>query len=284
MIRSIDHVIIAVADLEAAALDYSSLLGCQPSWSGEHVDWGTGNVLFGLDGIYVELLAPIGEGGLADALRYQLETRGEGIFAIAFATDDAAVCAATLRERGLAASEPVPGEGVNAEGKVRRWRNVLLPTEASRGVMVFAIEHLSDSALLPAARALGAAPICGIDHIVIRSGAADATRDFYRDGLGIRLALDREFPQWGARMLFFKIDGVVLEIVATLDEPGDDAPPPDEAWGISWRVSDVAATQARLCAAGFDVSEVREGRKPDTQVCSVRDRTHGVATLLLGKE
>ncbi|MEO2167152.1 MAG: VOC family protein [bacterium] len=283
MIRSIDHVVIAVADLEAAALDYSNLLGRQPSWLGEHPPWGTANVLFGLEGIYVELLAPVGEGALADAVRHQLETRGEGIFAIAFTTGDADACMAALRERGLQASEPVPGESTNVEGIVRRWRNVLVPTAASRGVMVFAIEHLSDPVLLSVARPTGAASIGGVDHIVIRSGAADATRDFYRDGLGIRLALDREFPQWGARMLFFKIDGVVLEIVATLDAPGDDTAP-DEAWGISWRVSDVVATQARLQAAGWDVSEVREGRKPGTRVCSVRGRTHGVATLLLGKE
>jgi hypothetical protein len=32
---------------------------------------------------------------------------------------------------------------------------------------------------------------------------------------------------------------------------------------------------------GFDVSEVREGRKPETRVFSVRDGTCGVPTLVL---
>ncbi|CAN0604946.1 unnamed protein product, partial [Ectocarpus sp. 12 AP-2014] len=37
----------------------------------------------------------------------------------------------------------------------------------------------------------------------------------------------------------------------------------------------------RLLEADFDVSDVRKGRKPCTEVLTVRNRTGGVATLLL---
>ena len=36
-----------------------------------------------------------------------------------------------------------------------------------------------------------------------------------------------------------------------------------------------------LAKQGFDVSEVRAGRKPGTRVFTVRSETHGVATLCL---
>lgn len=55
----------------------------------------------------------------------------------------------------------------------------------------------------------------------------------------------------------------------------------DSFYGLSWRVPHAAQTQQRLADSGFDVSEVRKGRKPGTEVLTVRDRTSGVATLLL---
>ena len=54
---TIDHVIIAVANLAQATADYSLLLGRHPSWQGSHPDHGTENTLFKLDNIYIELLA-----------------------------------------------------------------------------------------------------------------------------------------------------------------------------------------------------------------------------------
>jgi hypothetical protein len=39
--------------------------------------------------------------------------------------------------------------------------------------------------------------------------------------------------------------------------------------------------RARLVADGFDVSDTRPGHKPGTRVCSVRDGSCGVPTLLI---
>lgn len=73
---------------------------------------------------------------------------------------------------------------------------------------------------------------------------------------------------------------LTLEVAGNPDaEPVPDAE--DRLWGISWRVPDADAAQRRLVREGFDVSEVRKGRRPDTRVCSVRSDTHGVATLLI---
>lgn len=280
MLTGLDHVVVAVADLAAASATYARLLGRAPSWQGEHPGWGTANTLFRLANTYVELLAPAGAGMLADTIRAHLDAHGEGPWALAFATADADACAAALRERGIAAPAPFDGSGRHRDGGAeRRWRTVALPSAATRGVSLFAIQHLSPPAALPLlAPADPAAAVDGIDHVVVMTADAGAAIALYRDRLGLRLAFDRTFEQRGLRLVFFRLAGLTVELAAPLGA----AAAPDRFWGISYRVADAGAARARLAAAGFDVSEVRAGHKPGTQVCTVRAETHGVATLLLG--
>ena len=281
-----DHVIVGVRDLDSAAVDYAKLLGRAPSWRGEHPGWGTANALFRLENSYLELVAASGEGPFGANLRARLDEAGEGPIGFALRTDDADALATALRERGLGASDPVAGEGHDAvTGAVRRWKNVMLPGAATRGILVFGIEHLSPPDALPLVAPDGAADaaISGIDHVVVRTEAPDAAIRFYGEQLGLRLALDKSFEQWAARLLFFRVGGVTVEIAAPLPPVATPAAE-DTFWGISWRTPDIAATRARLVASGFDVSDLRSGRRPGTEVCTVRTPTHGVATLVIGGE
>lgn len=280
---ALDHVIVLVHEVDAATRDYARLLGRTPSWRGEHPGQGTANALFRLENGYLELLAPAGPGPIGDGLRARLAAAGEGPLGFALATADADACCASLRARGLPAADPAPGLGRDEpSGAWRRWRTVMLPADAARGIVVFGIEHVTPAEILPPAQALGApaAAVAGLDHLVVRSDAPEAAIAFYRDGLGLRLALDRTFEAWGARLLFFRVGGVTVEVAAPA-KPAAEPAAADSFWGLSWRVPDVGAARERLLAADFDVSEVRPGRKPGTRVCTVRAPTHGVATLLL---
>ena len=72
----------------------------------------------------------------------------------------------------------------------------------------------------------------------------------------------------------------------TLEFAGSDPPPadrsePDQLYGVSYRVPDLATHRERLVAAGVDVSPVRPGMRPGTSVVTVRSGTAGVPTLLL---
>jgi catechol 2,3-dioxygenase-like lactoylglutathione lyase family enzyme len=283
VLARLDHVILAVMDLDAATRSTARLLGRSPSWRGEHPSAGTANALFRLENTYLELLSAAGAGPVGDAVRGWLAARGEGPLGLAFGTDDAAACRAELAARGLEPGPVEKGIGRDVEsGAFREWLRVPLPIERTRGVLLFAIEHRSPEELLPRMPALGdeSAAVFALDHAVVRSSDAAAARALYGDGLGLRLALDREFPQWGARLLFFRVGGLTVEIAADLGAaPDPDAG--DRLWGLSWRVRDADAARARLVAAGFDVSEVRAGRRSGTRVLTVRDGTHGVPTLLL---
>jgi catechol 2,3-dioxygenase-like lactoylglutathione lyase family enzyme len=178
-----------------------------------------------------------------------------------------------------------PRQGLGRDrdsGAVREFLSVLLPRDESRGVLLFAIQHLSPPVLLPPAGlvAPAASAVAGVDHVVVRTSDAEAAKQLYGRELGIRLALDRSFEQWGARLLFFRIGGLTIEIAASLGGEVESGAA-DDLWGIAYRVPDVDAARERLAREGFDVSEVRRGRKPGTRVLTVRSGTHGVATLCL---
>lgn len=282
MLHGLDHVVVAVGDLEAATLLTGQLLGRRPSWRGVHPGAGSENALFRVENTYLELLAPAGEGPIGAALRRRLDAAGEGLVALAFGADDVARCAARWREQGLSVEDPAEGEGRDAKsGAVRRWCSVAVPPAASRGPLLFAIEHHSPTLPLRAPECEADAAVAALDHVVVLSPDIEASQRLYAASLGLRLALDRSFEQRGVRLLFFRVGGVTLEIAGRLGaEPRPEEP--DRFGGLAWRVADADAARARLAKAGVDVSELRSGHKPGTRVFTVRSPTCGVPTLFIG--
>ena len=122
--------------------------------------------------------------------------------------------------------------------------------------------------------------IAELDHVVVRTPNPERAIAFYAGRLGLSLRLDRSNPEWGARLLFFRCGNLVVEIAHDLKKGVSDGP--DCLWGLSWRASDIARVNARMKAAGVDVSDVRTGRRPGTQVFSVNSHTEGVPTIVLG--
>lgn len=125
-----------------------------------------------------------------------------------------------------------------------------------------------------------ASSVSGLDHVVVRTPNPERAIAFYAGRLGLDLRLDRSNPKWGARLLFFRCGDLVVEIAHDLKKGVSDEP--DHLWGLSWRVPDIAAAQARLKAAGLDVTKPRDGRRPGSQVATVKNGTEGVPTILIG--
>jgi len=282
---SVDHIIIAVDDLPAAEKAYSAIFGRGPSWRGMHPGRGTGNVLYRLDNTYVEVLGVVGEGPGADDLKKRLAEKGQGLYGIVLGVANAAAATATLRSRGFPAGDPVKGSGRDEiTGNIRHWNTFAMPGEATHGLFMLGIEHLDPADALPMAPLVAGvradAAVSAADHVVVLTPDADGCRTLFGDTLGIRLALDQTKPEWGVRQLFFRVGGMTIEVAQSLD--ASKAPKADFFWGLAWSVRNIAAAQARLAAAGLDVSEVREGRKAGTAVCTIRKETFGVPTLLVG--
>lgn len=279
---ALDHVILAVRDLDDAARRYGTLLSRRPSWRGNHPGWGTANVLFRLENTYLELITPYGDGVLGRTVAAHLDQRGAGPIGLAFATSEIDRVHAQLAANGLRPSPVSPGLGRDSDtAMTRRWRGMVLPETLTRGVLILVIEHESPNRL-PEATPIGTedAVVTGIDHAVVSTSDADAAIALYRDGLGLRLALDRSFPDWGMRLVFLRVGEVTVEIAQPLHDALLTADT-DQLWGLSWRVPNADAARSRLAEAGLDVSEVRPGRKSGTRVVTVRDGTCGVPTLLI---
>jgi len=272
----VDHIIIAVEDLEKASQDYALMLGRAPSWRGTHPDYGSANTLFRLDNCYLELLAANGQGWAGDMVRGVLEAQGQSLCALIFATDDCQAFLENARAQGLNAADPVPGHGIDDNtGVTRTWQTMHWDMAASRGIFSFCIRH-DDLSALPMAKIEGAGPVTAVDHVVVQTESAEAAKKFYGDQLGIRLALEQHVPDWGGTQLFFRTNSMSVEVLAT-EKAGDD----DRLWGLALKTEDIVATQKRLSDAGIAVSEVRDGRKPGTKVCTAKSHVLDVPTLLI---
>ena len=261
MITALDHVAVAVRDLDAAVDGYRRMLGVEPDY--EPGD-GANRAWFRFPNMALELIAPTGEGGAGDRLRTQLEAHGEGVWLLAFAVDDIDAAARLLSRRGIRGAPMGPPTHA-----------VRLDKADTAGVQMF----LRPAAPIRLSPAGGPGPVAALDHVVVHTANVDRALAVYGAKLNLDLRLDRANEAWGARQLFFRCGDAVVEIGASLKTPASDDP--DRFGGLAWRVTDPEAAQARMAAAGFDVSEVRTGRKPGTKVFTVRDAPGGVPTLII---
>ncbi|MBL8153952.1 MAG: VOC family protein [Anaerolineae bacterium] len=130
MTLTIDHVVIAVRDLERAVTDYRTA-GFIVIPGGQHADGLTHNALIVFqDGTYLELLAPTPQAQITASRSGQgflpLLRQGEGLATFALQSDDLAADRAALLERGMMAGiTPVAGR-VRPDGVELRWQTAWL--------------------------------------------------------------------------------------------------------------------------------------------------------------
>jgi catechol 2,3-dioxygenase-like lactoylglutathione lyase family enzyme len=282
MLTTLDHIALVVRDLNAATAHYSALLGCEPNWHG--ADGGAEHVWFQLGNMALDIIAPIGTGFTGDRVQARLEQSGEGIWALAFATADMAKTRHTLERRGIATTDARRIRSTHVITQEQRyWTTSVLAPEATHGTTIFLVEQQPATPWpLSPTKAEAHASVSGLDHVVITTPQPERAAALYGARLGLDMKLDRTNPEWGSRLMFFKCADLVVEIAHDLKKGVSEGA--DHAWGLSWRVPNIIAAQARLAAAGFSVSDVRSGRKPGTQVFTVRDRNANVPTIMLGRE
>ena len=275
MINALDHLIIAVKDLDKAESDYMKIFGMAPVWRGEHKELGTINSIFNLENTYLELLASNGDGLGATLVNNALKQEGEGLIGLVLKTDNIKKAHASLGSAGFVIGDLSDGEGSNSsDKKIRRWQNLFLPPELTRGLFSFIIQHTEGN--LPNSK-YQATSINKLDHVVINTNDADGFINVYKDTFKIRLALDKVIEHWKKRMLFFRLNKTTIEVI----ENKDGKPANDKLWGLAWEVKNIEATHQRLVDEGVDITSVKNGVKDNTLVATIKSHTHNVPTLLI---
>ncbi len=274
MITSLDHFVLVCPEIEAATAEYQTLLGQAPAWRAETAD--TASSVFAVGNTAIELLAPNGDGAVAGKLR-EMTKDGAVMTSLVYRSDNLAQDHHEMKRRGLNPEDISDGESTSLDsGTARTWQRFRLPDDAMAGIKTFVLQ--TDTPLVAADPAPGAAS--ALDHLVINTPNPERAVANYGARLGLRFALDRTAEQWKTRFLFFRLGGLTLEIINRLGED-QDPNAPDHIWGLTWETDDLAAAHARLVGAGLNVSEIRTGRKPGSEVFTVRNGTQNVPTLFI---
>ena len=276
MISSLDHLIIAVKDINEAEENYRKIFGIEPVWKGEHKALGTSNVIFNFKNTYCELLSANGDGIGASLVNNAIEENGDGLIGLVFGTNNAEESFSKLKKLGYLITEPSEGEGVDTKTKkIRKWKNLFLPPELSRGIFTFLIEHTEGA--LPSLDKYPSDSVNKLDHVVINTNDADGFIDIYRDIFNIRLALDKVIEHWKSRMLFFRFNKTTIEVIERKNEDTSQ----DSLWGLAWEVESIEETHKRLTKEGIDITPIKDGLKENTLVATIKSHTHNVPTLLI---
>ncbi len=113
MFKGVDHVVIAVKDLDAAVARYETMYGAPVSERREAEAAGMKMAFFRQGESYIELVSNLGEGG---PIAKRLADRGEGVHLIAMKVDDLAKAVDDLRGKGVRlVGDPGPGNPIKGQ-------------------------------------------------------------------------------------------------------------------------------------------------------------------------
>ncbi|WP_390347572.1 VOC family protein [Variovorax boronicumulans] len=178
---TLDHVVIAVHDLERAIADYAAL-GFHVLRGGDHPGRSTHNALVVFsDGSYFELIA-WREPAPAERWWQLLQRHGEGIVDFALLPRDTAVTVADAKARGLVLEGPLDGGRVRPDGEHLRWQTARAPSAD----LPFLCGDLTRRALRVPEGAARVHPngVLGVASLAIAVRDLDATLARYRALLG----------------------------------------------------------------------------------------------------
>jgi len=168
VLTSIDHIVVAVPDLDEAAASLERAAGLRASEGGRHEALGTANRIVWFGDSYAELVTIADE---AVAKRSWLGApvaaaldRGESFVTWAIRTDGLDPDVRSARAGGARFGDPVAGERTRPDGRAVRWR-LALPGELGPAELPFLIERDETSAeWTPADRAARTAEPQSLGH------------------------------------------------------------------------------------------------------------------------
>ena len=113
MFKGVDHVVVAVKDIDAAVGAYEAIYGTPVSERSENAAAGMKMAFFRFGDSYVELVSNLGDKG---PIAKRLVDLGEGVHLVAMKVDDLEKTVAELRGKGIRlVGDPGPGNPIKGQ-------------------------------------------------------------------------------------------------------------------------------------------------------------------------
>ena len=247
MLTGIDHLVIAVRDLEAASRSYAGL-GFTVVPGGRH-PVGTHNALIPFeDGAYLELIA-FYEPNPAHYWWAPLQ-RGGGLVDFCMRTDDLPADTAAFRAAGVEIDDPGPLSRVRPDGYELRWV-LSLPRGGHRGVAPFLIQDETPREERVPRETTHRNGVAGIGAVTVAVEAVPTVGRWYREVLG-KKGQEIRRDDLDAAGVRFTIGPHVFDFVAPLGPRG-----PLVDWLRARGPSPYAATLRTASGAGGPLDEAK---------------------------
>ncbi len=212
MIGGIDHVVLVVGDLDAAARRYEAI-GFTVQPGGVHGGGASHNALIGFpDGSYIELFAFLDTANPRNPAWLASLQRGGGVTDLCLRTDDLSAEVVRLQAAGLPYPAPAPMSRRRPDGVEVAWRLSVPPPSADRW-LPFLIEDDTPRELRVPSGEAARHPnrVTGIARVEIRLRGRDAIDELAR-------AVDAS-PRWvdGAERALITVGDAVLDCMVVPD-------------------------------------------------------------------
>jgi len=280
----LDHVLVAVRDLEKARRTYANLLGFTVTPQGVHPGRGTGNRLIVFGPEYLELISVQDP---REARRERLELmeflqRRQGLYMFALGSSDLEATVVEVRHRGGRIADPVDGARAGVVGKGGyTWRSADLDPADTPGSATFIIQHhhtIQQRYTEPANPTVHANGVTGIFSLSLAVRDAPAAAETWCRTLGLTMGQQEEDLTSGLCSVRVTLGNCHLEFVS----PRGDGPMARylEAHGespylLSLRVADLDRCADRLTTQGVSLRPFRQTRDGPCRAVSA-DQTEGV--------
>jgi catechol 2,3-dioxygenase-like lactoylglutathione lyase family enzyme len=285
-LKRIDHIVALVRDLDTVFPTFVERLGLPVSWQVESKDGGWRSSALWLGDTSLELLEPSAVGATV-AFHRALESRGEGLFLVAFEPSNIEYSVRALRNRGAILSDPIASAvyDPNRDDGLRGYRSAFINRRDTAGMNTFICQY--DTPFTPLDGGKGPLKVKKLDHVIIATEDVDEAAALWDKNLGLKRDAALEHPLGaGFKVARLPIGDAFLELVQPVDKEGrfyDQFQQRGEGmFSISVEVEDLDDAVSYLRSNNVKVSDPEASIWPGARLARINhEYTHGVSIQLI---
>ena len=287
-LKRIDHIVALVRDLDPAFDTFTERFGFPVSWQVESKDgWRSSAVWLG--NASLELLEPSPSAGEAAGAFFHraLDSRGEGLFLVAFEPPDIDYSVRTLRNRGAQVADPIVSAvfDPNRTDGLRGYRSAFINRRSTPGLNSFICQY--DTPFTPLDGGKGTLKVKKLDHVIIATEDVDEAAALWEKNLGLKRDASLEHPLGaGFKVARLPIGDAFLELVQPVEKEGrfyeQFLQRGEGLFSISVEVEDLDEAVAFLRGRDVKVSDPEASIWPGARLARINhEYTHGVSIQLI---